>query len=206
MLSLEHKTSSQMAPWFWRSIQPVALQMQCFLWETSKKFVCFVSFVHTQSTSQSKAAYFCLSCMCNASKSGFGKFRHKSFSYSQEKSERPCLLFFFFFFLYHEWQNPELLRGYLYFWNTLLIMMIFRDKYSTAVTVGMYAAFLDTVCFEKACSFNAQWTFPDHGIPNGWGGSAEEMLDGQHQRADIHACARTAHKGLLHKRLEEVLC
>ena len=36
--------------------------------------------------------------------------------------------------------------------------------------------------------------------------SAEEKLDGQHQRADIPAQARTANKGLLQKRLEEDLC
>ena len=38
------------------------------------------------------------------------------------------------------------------------------------------------------------------------GGSAEDMLDGPHQRVDIPAYARTAHKGLLQKRLEEDLC
>ena len=36
--------------------------------------------------------------------------------------------------------------------------------------------------------------------------SAEETLDGQHQRDDIPAHARTAHKGLLQKRLEDDLC
>ena len=36
--------------------------------------------------------------------------------------------------------------------------------------------------------------------------SAEEMLDGQLHRVDIPARARTAHKGLLQKRLEEDLC
>ena len=36
--------------------------------------------------------------------------------------------------------------------------------------------------------------------------SAEEMLDGWHQRVDIPTRARTAHKGLLQKRLEEDLC
>ena len=36
--------------------------------------------------------------------------------------------------------------------------------------------------------------------------SAAEMLDGQHQRVDIPASARAAHKGLLQKRLEEDLC
>ena len=37
-------------------------------------------------------------------------------------------------------------------------------------------------------------------------GMAEEMLDGQHQRVDIPAQARAAHKGLLQKRPEEDLC
>ena len=32
--------------------------------------------------------------------------------------------------------------------------------------------------------------------------SAEEMLDGQYQRVDVPAHARTAHKGLLQKRLD----
>ena len=36
--------------------------------------------------------------------------------------------------------------------------------------------------------------------------SAEEMPDGQHQRVDISDHTRTAHKGLLRKRLEEDLC
>ena len=34
---------------------------------------------------------------------------------------------------------------------------------------------------------------------------AEEMLGGQHQGVDISAHARTAHKGLLQRRLEEDL-
>ena len=45
-----------------------------------------------------------------------------------------CLLL-----LFHEWQNLELLRGYPYFRNALLISMIFRNKYGRAVTVGIYA-------------------------------------------------------------------
>ena len=36
--------------------------------------------------------------------------------------------------------------------------------------------------------------------------SAEQMLDGQRQSVDIPAHSRTAHKGLLQKRLEEDLC
>ena len=136
MLSLERETSLQMAPWFWRSIWLAGSWMRRSLWET---FFCFVSFTHAQSTSRSKSAYFCLLRMCNAFKSAFksafGKFQHKSFSYSQEKSERPCL-----FLLFPEWQNPELLRGYPYFRNALLIFMNFLNKYGRAVTVGTYAS------------------------------------------------------------------
>ena len=38
------------------------------------------------------------------------------------------------------------------------------------------------------------------------GTSVEEMFDGQHQGVDIPAHVKTAHKGLLQKRLEEGLC
>ena len=34
--------------------------------------------------------------------------------------------------------------------------------------------------------------------------SAEGMLDGQHQKVDVPAHARTAHKGLMQKRLEDL--
>ena len=49
---------------------------------------------------------------------------------------------------------------------------------------------------------------PSFRDPRGWATpwSAEEMLDGHHQRVDIPAHARTAHKVLLQKRLEEDLC
>ena len=55
-------------------------------------FFCFVSFAHAHSTSKSKSAYFYLLHTRKVSKSGFGKFWHKSFSYSSGKSERSCLL------------------------------------------------------------------------------------------------------------------
>ena len=105
--------------------------MQFSLWETSKNlfFFCFVSFTHTQSTSESKSAYFCLLRMRIASKSGFSKFQHKSFGYSLEKSGRPCL----FTVIFSMNENPELLGGYPYFLNALLI---FQNKYGTAVPVG----------------------------------------------------------------------
>ena len=60
-------------------------------------FFCFVSFAHAQSTSKCKSAYFCHSCMCTVSKSGFSKFWHKSFGYSRKKSERLCLFLVVFY-------------------------------------------------------------------------------------------------------------
>ena len=40
--------------------------------------------------------YFCLSRVCIASKSDFGKYRHKHFGYSWEKTKTRCLLLLFF--------------------------------------------------------------------------------------------------------------
>ena len=59
-----------------------------------------------------------------------------------------CLLL-----LFHEWQNVELLRGYPYFRNALLILMIFQNKYGRAVTAGMYAS-----------SWRAKVKFFHHGV------------------------------------------
>ena len=64
-------------------------------------------------------------------------------------------------------------------------------------------------CMVRACHTPRQ---PLQNHPSGHLGgwvtlwSAEEMLDGKHQRLDIPAHARTAHKGLLQKRLEEDFC
>ena len=59
-------------------------------------------------------------------------------------------------------------------------------------------------CVVRACHTPRQ---PLENHPSGHlGGSAEEMLDGQHQRVDIPALARTAHKGFVQERLEEDLC
>ena len=122
-----------MVPWFRRSMIPKIYSACSFtdVMYSSWKLFCFVPFAHTQSTSGSKSAYFCLPHMHNASKTNFSKFRHKSFGYSGEKSERPCLMFF------HEWKNLELLRGYPDFRNALLILMIFQNKYRRAITIGM---------------------------------------------------------------------
>ena len=64
-------------------------------------------------------------------------------------------------------------------------------------------------CIVRACHM-LQQASPKHpsGHLRGWVMLllAEEMLDGQHQGADIPAHARTVHKGLLQKRLEEDLC
>ena len=62
----------------------------------------------------------------------------------------------------------------------------------------------------QACHTPGQQRLQNH-LPGHLGGwatpwSTEEMLDGQHQRVDISTHARTAHKGLLQKGLEEDLC
>ena len=66
------------------------------------------------------------------------------------------------------------------------------------------------ICMVWACH-TPQQLFQNHssGYLGRWATpwSAEEMLDGQHQRVDIPAHARTAHReGLLQKRQEEDLC
>ena len=68
--------------------------------------------------------------------------------------------------------------------------------------------------YAKTTSVRACHTprLPLHHHPSGHLGGwatlwlAEEMLDGQHQRVNIPAHARTTHKGLLQKRLGEDLC
>ena len=65
------------------------------------------------------------------------------------------------------------------------------------------------VCMVRACHTPRQPLQnhpPRHlgGLATLW--SAEDQLDGQHQRMNIPCHARTAHKGLLQKRLEEDLC
>ena len=64
-------------------------------------------------------------------------------------------------------------------------------------------------CMVRACHMPRQ-PLQNHpsGHLGGWAmpWSAEEMLDGQHQRMDIPAQTRPAHKGLLQKRLEEDFC
>ena len=64
-------------------------------------------------------------------------------------------------------------------------------------------------CMVQACHIPQQrHQNQPSGQLGGWVtlGSAEEMLDGQHQRVDNLARARTADKGLLQKRPEEDLC
>ena len=70
--------------------------------------------------------------MRNASKSEIGKFQQMLWLLLG-KIENTV-----FVVVFHEQDNPELLRGYPYFPNMLLIFIIFRNKYGTAVMVGMY--------------------------------------------------------------------
>ena len=65
------------------------------------------------------------------------------------------------------------------------------------------------ICVVRAC-YKPRQPLQNHpsGHLGGWATpcSAEEMLDRTHQRVDIPAHARTVHKGLLQKRLEDDLC
>ena len=110
MLSLEHEAFSQMAPRFWRSIWLAALQMWHSLWEHF--FASCLSCTRT-ALPRVNLHYSCLSRMRNTSKSDFGKFQHKR-SATPRKIENEV-----FVVVFHEWQNPELLRGYPYFHNAL---------------------------------------------------------------------------------------
>ena len=69
-----------------------------------------------------------------------------------------------------------------------------RRRESTVIKVIMLTDKLDSYVIKGLCP--EVWAKP-------W--STTEMLDGQHQRVNIPARARTAHKGLLQKRLEEDL-
>ena len=72
----------------------------------------------------------CAACLKVASVSSRTK---ASDTLRENRKGHVCLLL-----LFHAWKNPELLGGYLNSQNALLILMIFGNKYSRAVTVHMY--------------------------------------------------------------------
>ena len=73
-----------------------------------------------------------------------------------------------------------------------------------------YVCGRETVTYTVRACHTPRQPLQNHpsGHLGGWATSwlAKEMLDGQHQRVDIPALARNAHKGLPRKRLEEDLC
>ena len=96
--------------------------------------------VYCACTSESKPAYFCLLCMCNMSKSGFGKFQSKKVRILPENFFGKAMFIFF------TNDKSGTLRGYMYFWNTPLIFMIFRNEHGRAVMVGRYVIGYSIVC------------------------------------------------------------
>lgn len=80
----------------------------------------------------------CLLCMRKAPKSGFGKLRYKKLQFLSGKNQKGhvcCCCYLFF-----SWMTKSgYLRSYQYFWNPLLISVIFRNEYSSDIMVGMYA-------------------------------------------------------------------
>ena len=72
------------------------IYLACSFAETSEKLILLHVFHTRRMLPRVNLHYFCLSRMCNASKSDFGKFQHKHFSYSREKLRRQRLLLLFF--------------------------------------------------------------------------------------------------------------
>ena len=112
MLSVIHETFSQMAPWFLSTWLAAS-------WKLRRSFFCFVSIVHTQSASESKSALFSVFCACAMCP----KVTSVSFGTNASASHEKAV----FVVVFQEWQNPEPLRGYLYFWKVLLIFIIFKN-------------------------------------------------------------------------------
>ena len=74
--------------------------------------------------------------MRNASKCGFSKFQHKNFSYSREKSERPCL-----FAVAVSWMTESgTFERLSIFLEHSTDFMIFQSKCRRAIMVGMYGS------------------------------------------------------------------
>ena len=105
-----------------------------FLQETWEKILLLCVFCAYASTFQEQICNFCLSCMHNTSKSASVSSGTNT-STTLRKNWKGCICFLL---LFNEWQNLELLRGYPYFRNTLLIIVISRNKYGTATMVDMY--------------------------------------------------------------------
>ena len=98
-------------------------------------FCCFMSFAHAQSTSKANLHISIFrTCKTRPKVALVSSGTKASATLREGQKGCVCLLL-----LFHKWQNLELLRGYLYFWKALLILMIFPNKYGRAVTIGMYA-------------------------------------------------------------------
>ena len=130
--------------WHPDSAAPFSLQLHgCnVLFQKLLKNFCFMPFMHVQSTSENKPAYFCLSAMRYTSKRGFSKFPHKKLqllSGAIRKAVFRLLGFLVSFCLFFsQMAKSRTLRSYPHFWNALLIFLIFRNEYGRAVLVGMY--------------------------------------------------------------------
>ena len=81
--------------------------------------------------------YFCLSRMCNASKSDLSKFQHKHYGYSWEKLKMPCFFPLAFFFLTND--RIQNFGGAIHISGTCYWFSWFSGT-DRAVTVGMHAS------------------------------------------------------------------
>ena len=99
-----------------------------------KTYFCFVSFVHAKALPRANMHISVFrTCATHPKVALVSSGTKASATLWKHWKGHVCLLL-----LFHEWQNLELLRGYPYFLNALLILVIFQNKYGRAVTVGTY--------------------------------------------------------------------
>ena len=113
--------------------------MQCSLPETSEKLFFASCLSHTRRALPRANLHISVFCAC-ASRPKVASVSSGTKASATLWKNQKGYVFSSSSFFFHEGENPELLRGYPYFQNALLILIIFQNKYGTAVTVGMYAA------------------------------------------------------------------
>ena len=114
------ETYLQMARWFQRSIWLAASPMRCSLQETFFFALC-LSCMHRALLRANQQISIFRACTTHPEVALVSSGTKASATLRKNRKSSVCLL------LFHEWQIPELLRGYPYFRNTLLILMIFQN-------------------------------------------------------------------------------
>ena len=120
-----------------------------FSWNFRETFLLHVFCAHAEHFQEQICIVVFDACALHPKRTLISSSTKASATLLKNRKGHVWLLLFF-----HERRNPKVLRGYLYFWNALLILMIFQHKYGTATTVGMYASSL------SACIACILKTFP----------------------------------------------